>query len=293
MTVIHPVATGAYLYHDGVNIRGVSFVDDRTDCDKLIIPIDVASQFVSGELEHRDWVIMTDAVYDTRASLVLEYSDDDYSLIETDTVASPICLTIKLYRAIQHVVFSVVSRFPLETPVSTLRFVFTTQGDPSAVLHIIDIDATELLESNVDRPLPIDPATPIDIYTRRLFRGHRIEHRTEESLMLGLPRRHFIDLMQFERGIIDHGLQAVLTRAEGRLRLGQVGEREETYERPTASLRLLFSLPGDPTLLLHTAEVAIADLRAGTSIPLPSILNRSFDVWSPLFYRKAAIHDDI
>lgn len=292
MSIIQPVARGAYLYYADDVIRGVSFTEQATPYDTLIIPIEVATKFISGEYAIRDWIVWTTTagtcLYSRHARMQLDLAETFTPIV---SAASPIMLTLKLYRKARRMIVQNDSVIQVETTAASMPFVFTVRNDPSAVLHHLDVPVDVLLRDGmIELPLPIDPDVPLCVYTRCLFPHYRIENVTDDAdLLLALPTGHFIDLLRFEQGRTDRGLQAVLRPAERLLDLTLVGHAIETYDRRTRLLRLLFSMPNDPSLLLHADSVAAADLRKGITLQLPEILDRPFDLWAPLLYRRLAI----
>lgn len=296
MNIIRPVAKGAYLYYADDVIRGVSFTEQDTPYDRLIIPIEVATKFITGEYSTRDWVIWTSTAgtcaYSRDAQVQLVDLADTFTPIVSTT--SPVMLTLKLYRKAQRIIVQNNSVIHVETPAATLPFIFAVRNDPSAVLHSLDVPVATLLANGmVELPLPIDPDVPLTVYTRCLFPNYQIENITDDAdLELALPAGHFIDLIKFEQGKTERGLQAVLRPAERRLRLSLMGQAIETYDRRTRLLRLLFSMPDDPSLMLHADSVDAAALREGITLSLPAILDRPFDLWAPLLYRRVAIFSE-
>lgn len=292
MSIIQPVASGAYLYYADDVIRGVSFTEQDTPYDQLIIPIEVATKFISGEYSTRDWIVWTTTagtcLYSRQARMRLDLAE---TFTPIDSASSPVMLTLKLYRKAQRMVVQNDSVIQVETAAASLPFILTIRHDPSAVLYRFDVPVAGLLSGEmVELPLPIDPDVPLSVYTRSLFPHHRIENITDDSdLLLAMPTGHFIDLLRFEPGRTDRGLQAVLRPAERLLHLTLVGQAIETYDRRTRLLRLLFSMPDDPSLLLYADSIMAADLRKGITLELPAILDRPFDLWAPLLYRRLAI----
>jgi hypothetical protein len=293
--------TDAYVYYEGMVIRGVSFTIDAAleRFDRISIPADMATRFVRGTLDHRDWIVWNNTIQslkDGELRLTIADTDRDYVTLPRDAAKSSVMLVVSLYRETQRVIFHVVSDFALDCAAERpLSFVFTARGDPSIWLHTLHVAAAEVIEDGmVEMPLPIDPEIAVDVLSRPNFPAYRVEDRAADDVVVamgGLPRGHFVDLMQFDHAAVDGGLQAVLSRADGTLRLFLAGKTVESYDRSTALLRLLFSMPGDPTLLLHAESVAVDSLRDGTTMKLPQILAQPFDLWSPLLYRKAAIYE--
>ena len=285
----------AYVYHDGIVIRGVSFVANPAleRFDRISIPVEMATRFVRGTLDHRDWIVWHDTLYSRKKDLTLTIVDTDagFRTIRREMSESSVVLIVSLVRETKQAMFHVISDIDLQIADLTLTFVFTARGDPSVVLHTLQVPAVELLDGVIEMPLPIDPSIPVDVLTRPVFPAYRVEDRMTADVVVvrNRLRGHFIDLMRFDRAATDRGLQAVLSRAEGTLRLFLAGTAVETYDRSEDRLRLLFSMPGDPTLLLHTESVEIASLREGMTMELPDILDQPFDVWSPLLYHRAAI----
>jgi hypothetical protein len=135
-------------------------------------------------------------------------------------------------------------------------------------------------------PLPFEPQ-PIDVYTRQVFPSHSvIDCAPDDNLIVAL-RGHFVDLMRCSTTQLDHGLQVAIDRAKDALHLTLVGDGVEVYDRSNNThLRLLFSMPGDPSLMLHGTSVPTAALRDGVTVKLPKILQQPFDLWLPLIYRR-------
>ena len=297
MNVIYPVESGAVVYYQSTAICGVSFVEDSSlaHCHKMCIPLEIAAQFVDGTLDHRQWFVWHNAggvaLYNSRAHAALSVDLIEPNFTRLTVGHGPISLKVKLYRAARRMVLFVDSfaEFHCERT-ALLPFVITEKNDPSAVLHLLDVPMQELLHERVlDYPLPVAPEIPIDVLTRRLFETYVEFPSDDADLLVPLPRGHFVDLMPFDRGPIQRGLSAVLRRADGVLRLALVGMAVERYSRPTPALRLLFSQSGDPSLLLHTAMVPLAELRDGVELELPAILRNGFDIWTPLIYRRASL----
>jgi len=299
MNVISPVDVGALVYYEATSIRGVAFTADESlaQYDHLRIPVDIAAQFIDGTLDHRDWIVWRNAA---GVALYNSASDIDVSvdLIASQfstlppTARSPLTLAVKLYRAAQRMVLQINSTAGLRcSETASLPFVLTVQHDPAAVLHMVEVSVPQLLrERLLDLILPIDPEIALDVQTRCLFETYVEYPSTDADLPLTLPRGHFIDLMRMQPGRTDRGLHGVLKRAEGVLHIALVGQAIESYHRSTALLRLLISQPGDPTLLWHTAEVSVAQLREGCEVILPkSLAAKAFDVWIPLLYRRATL----
>lgn len=299
MNVISPTDLGALVYYEATNIRGVAFTADESlaQYDHLRIPVDIAAQFIDGTLDHRDWIVWRNAA---GVALYNSASDIDVSVdliasqfsILPPTARSPLTLAVKLYRAAQRMVLQINSTAGLRcTETASLPFVFTVRHDPATVLHIVEVSVSELLQEQLlDLVLPIDPMIPLDVHTRCLFETYVEYPSTDADILLSLPRGHFIDLMRMQPGRIDRGLHGVLRRADGVLRVSLVGQAIESYHRSTPVLRLLISQPGDPTLLWHTAEVSVAQLREGCEVHLPkNLATKAFDVWAPLMYRRATL----
>jgi hypothetical protein len=294
--------TDAYVYYEGMVIRGVSFTINAAleRFDRISIPADMATRFVRGGLDHRDWIVWNNTIHSRKNEelrLTIADTDKDFVTLPRDAMKSAVMLIVSLYRETQRVMFRVVSDFALDcTAERPLTFVFTARGDPSVCLHTLHVTAAEVITDVVEMPLPIDPEIAVDVLTRPSFPAYRVEDRAADDVVVatgGLPRGHFVDLMQFDHAAIDGGLQAVLSRADSTLRLFLAGRTVESYDRSTTLLRLLFSMPGDPTLLLHAESVAVDSLRDGATVKLPQILAQPFDLWSPLLYRKAAIYETV
>ena len=192
-------------------------------------------------------------------------------------------MVIKVYE--NQIIFCLDSMLTLEFPTDELVFFVTERGDPSAVVVAITVSLAELVEHHfIDFSIPT--TKPIDLHTRRIFPSYRIERAGKNDMMITPPKGHFVDIVQFDKGPIQRGLQAVLSRSDGVLRLALVGGGITVYNRSTPLIRLLFSKPGDPTLVLHTMTVPIHELRTGVKVQLPKILQQPFDLWSPLVYRQ-------
>lgn len=298
ISAIHEVTSGGYVYHDGTSIRGIAFAPDAAlaKYDRLTIPLEQAIQFVKGELKVDDWFVFTTsigaALYTTTGEIHLDVVGDKFELLMDRPQRHAIMLLVTAYREDQQIVFELDSKAKLTSSLSNLSFIITKQDDPSAVLHQATVSLDELLDTrSVRQPLPIDPEIAIDVYTRPVFPCYRLRHCTSYESTLALPYGHFIDLMRCETQAIERGLQAIVARDTATLHLSVVGAAE-TFERSISSLSLLFTMPDDPTLILHGTSVALDTVKDGVSLTLPEfVVEQPFDLWLPLLYRRASLID--
>lgn len=307
---ICPVKEGAYIYHNGFYITGITFVPDEdleSKFDRMIVPIEIASEFVQGNIDYNKWFYWNGVLYHNKTDKIdsgpqLSIIDEQYVLLEDNNKANKLWLSIKIYPNTQHVVFNLVSLVTnFKYSIDELTFIFTEKNDPSVVLYVLHVPTKKLFEEQeFDFVLPIVPEKKLDIYTRRLFQNYGIEYPKlidddkfeNVDVELSLPKRHFIDLGKFSKEPIKRGLQAVLDKPNGTINFSLIGDNIETYNRSMPFLRLLFSMPDDPTLLLHTESVSIDDLHNGLLVTyiLPEyLLENDFDLWSPLVYRQSCL----
>lgn len=309
ISVISPVDEGAIVYHNGFYICGISFVPDpdlESKFDKIIIPTELGADFVNEKLNHNKWFVWNGKLYNNQISqiedaLELSIIDDKYVLIEDNNKANNLWMTIKMHPGTQHVIFSMTQLIMnFKYSEEYLTFVFTEKNDPTIVLYVLDIPTKELFENQeYDVVLPIEPDKKVDLYTKRLFPNYGIEYPKiiisddgeetweNKEVVLSLPKNHFVNLQCFKREPVIRGLQASLDRFENTMTFALKGENIEAYKQSKTFLPVLFSMLGDPSLLLHTKTMLLEELqKKPIEIPLPNVLNGDFDVWSPMVYKN-------
>lgn len=287
--------TEALLYHDGFTIRGVTFAPDPqlAECfEPLAVPVELAGQFVRGELDHRTWSIWNGQLRN-RETLVLDLLDDHYVKLSTGSLDQPVRMIVTVYQTERRIVWQLESPFiRWHSAVDHLNFMLVAQDDPSVVVAAIRVPVQTLLDDGLYdvHMASIDLSYPFDIYTRRLL-PCSVEYATAETnLMLRLPHGHFVDLMRCTEQPVQRGLQIVIESSINYATLMLVGGGVERYKRRDDDVRLIFSMSGDPSLILHTARITVADVCHGIQLELPPILTQTkFDVWLPLLFRQAGL----
>ena len=286
---------GGYVYHDGFAIKGISFVpdDEFARYDMIRIPVEAAVQFVRCTLDHTHWFVWRNATgsalyRQTSDQLVLDLMGEQYERLPRSPGG---WLLIKLYQDAEDVhraVFQINTAIDFHCAVESLPFVFTVRDDSSAILYTVEVPVEPLLADGLySLPLPFEPQ-PTDVHTRRVFPTHSvIDCAPEDNLVVTTLPGHFVDLMRCADIPAERGLQAAIDRIGGVLHLALVGSGVEVYDRSSEQLRLLFSMPGDPSLMLYATSVPTDSLRDGVRVELPKILRQPFDLWLPLLYRHA------
>ena len=301
--IIPGTERGGYIYHDGFTIKGFSFVRDEefAKYDVFRIPMETTIQFVQCELDHTEWFVWGNAsgpalyrqTSDEKFDLTLDLIGDQYERLPR---SSDGWVLIKLYQDaedIHRAVFQINTEIDFQCDFESLPFIFTVQNDSSAILHTVEVPVAPLLADGViSVPLAFAPQ-PTDVHTRRVFPSYSvIDCAPEDNVMIAAPLGgHFVDLMRCDTTPLDRGLRISINRSGGVLRLALTGTGVEVYDRPMDNLRLLFSMPGDPSLILYAASVPIATLRDGIAIDFPRILHQPFDLWLPLLYRQVWIEE--
>jgi hypothetical protein len=148
-------------------------------------------------------------------------------------------------------------------------------GDPSLMLHATSVP-TAALRDGIALDLPKILQQPFDLWLPLIYR------------QVWLEELRSFDFVRCNRTPAKRGLQIAVDRADGVLRLSLVGHEVHPYDRSSEYLRLLFSMPGDLSLMLHAASVPMNTLQDGIAVDLPAILQQPFDLWlPPLSYRQA------
>src|ERR1019366_5513657 len=312
ITIIEPVEKGAYVYHNGFYICGITFVPDEhleSQFDKIIISTEIGIEFVQGNMSHDKWFVWNGKLYNNDVTkieegLELSIIDETYVLIEDNNKAKNLWLSIKVYPNTQHVTFKLTSLITaFKYSEETISFVFTEKNDPSTPLYFLDVPTHELFENHeYDCILPIALDKRLDVYTKRLFPNYGVEYPKiivkedgeevweNDEVVLSLPKSHFVDLKIFDSNPITRGLQAALDRRAGIITFSLVGDNIETYNRSVSFLRLLFSMPKDPSLLLYTKTILIEELqKKPIEVSLPdNLIGTKFDIWSPMIYKNCS-----
>ncbi len=309
ISVIEPVQEGAYIYHNGFYICGISFVIDpemEQKFDKLIIPTEIAIKFVDGSLSHDRWFYWNEKLYNNDINkiadgLVLDIIDDKYVRIEENNKANNLWLGIRIYPNTQNIVFTLTSLLVnFKYNEEFLNFVITEKDDPSTVYYVLNVPLQELFENQEwSFILPIEPNKKLDIYTKRLFPNYGIEYpRTiikegrevfeNVNMVLSLPKNYFIDLQSFDDQVSERGLQAALDRRTGHVTFSVVGTEVEIYKHSMMLIPLLFTMPNDPSLIRFGTTLSIEELsNKSIKIRTPDgFLDHDFDIWSPLVYKN-------
>jgi hypothetical protein len=313
ITIIEPVEKGAYVYHNGFYICGITFVPDEhleSQFDKIIIPTEIGIEFVQGNMSHDKWFVWNGKLYNNDVTkieegLELNLIDEKYVPIEDNNKSKNLWLSIKVYPNTQHVTFKLTSLITaFKYSEETISFVFTEKNDPSTPLYFLDVPTQELFENHeYDCILPITLDKRLDVYTKRLFPNYGVEYPKiivkedgeevweNDEVVLSLPKSHFVDLKIFDSNPITRGLQAALDRRAGIITFSLVGDNIETYNRSVSFLRLLFSMPKDPSLLLYTKTILIEELqKTPIEVSLPdNLIGIKFDIWSPMIYKNCSL----
>jgi hypothetical protein len=285
---------GAYVYHDGHAILGISFVADAAleAHPHFRIPVEVAADFIQGTKDHRKWFVWINGDHqglynDITKGITLDNIGDDYQKIGRADINFG--LLIKIYSALGRVSFQAMTNVAFtSTLTDDLVFIFTAVDDPSAVLQKVRCSIQDILKDQV--VVEVNHVGPMDVYCREVFPGYALAYAEPgERLTLRLPQGHFVDLMRFSNKPIDQGLQITVFRNLSLMEVMIVGAHQEYYNRSMDWLQLVFSKPDDPTLILHAMSIPMDDLREQVYMEIPRILEQPFSVWSRLFFSQASV----
>lgn len=291
VTSIDPVETGFIVYHDGCHIKGISPSSDPEMDEKFDrFFISIEHGIMLRDEGQVGWLVRKKGNSYQLIKTIDNWltAEDDLSKLEDDR-SDDIHLNIKIYP--NRIIFDTYGQ-TVKTLQKFLSFVFTKKDDPSAILHVLTLSIADMIDYGfVSVPSSIPENTLLDIHTKRLFPAHRITYASStDDVVLYLPK-HFVDLMKFETTpIAKPHLQALVDRPQGLLTIKLVGDGHEMYHRSMEHLGLLFTLPDDASMVLHADSVPIDSLREGCTLKIPDVVvQRTFDLWSPLLYRHSYI----
>lgn len=172
--------TGAYVYHDGYTIKGLSFIIDNNleeKYNKLIIPNEKAIEFIHGDLNHNNWFFWNNCLYPKNSGITKDGAfniDTDYYILKnTDGL-----IDIKIYKKTQKIVITTKEKISKAiNPIEKLTFFLTEKNDPSIIYYIFDVLTEELFTSDIVLPLRIEKE--FDVYTKRIWAEYSVEYIEE------------------------------------------------------------------------------------------------------------------
>lgn len=177
--MIYSTNSGAFVYHDGYSITGISFIIDdilEQKYDKIIISSEKASEFIHGSLDHTQWFFWNNCLYPKNSGIKKDGTfniDTDYYILKENTDG---LISIKIDKK-QLIITSKEKISKAVNNSDKLSFFLTEKNDPSIILYNFDITTDDLFTGDIKIPLKIDK--DFDIYTKRIWCEYSVEYLEE------------------------------------------------------------------------------------------------------------------